>query len=148
MNDQRKNRQRLIVALVLLCLATAAVPAWAQGNIQVTNHIFTNRVIRTADGGFVVQDVLVGFERGTASFQTLTQLILPKGTHNIALALFDPSGKELDRISFSPITAESDGWTQSLEGTWRGISFQTSGTHEMILYVQDRAIARFVLTVG
>lgn len=121
--------------------------ALAQTELRVSNHVFTSRVIRSADDAFFVQDVLVGFERGTANFQTLTQVVLPPGNHRISLALVDPRGTELSRVNFPAIRAEGANWTQSLEGTWRNIRFQTSGLHELVLYWENRAVARFALIV-
>lgn len=140
----------LAMTTVSATLSYTALPAYAQarGELRVTNHVFTTRVIRSADDSFFVQDVLVGFERGTASFQTLTQVVLPRGTHRIALALFDPRGRELSRINFPAIQAESDDWTQSLEGTWRDIRFNQSGVHELVVYFEGRTVARFHLVVA
>lgn len=135
------------VAIGALSLPHSAPIAHAQTGLQVSNHVFTTRVIRSADDTFFVQDVLVGFERGTASFQTLTQVVLPRGSHRISLALVDPSGGELSRINFPSIQARSDDWTQSLEGTWRNIRFERSGLHAMVVYLENRAVARFHLVV-
>ena len=138
----------LLAALTLAAQAfLASATAHAQTGLQVSNHVFTSRVIRGADGSFYVQDVLVGFERGTASFQTLTQVILPRGTHRIALALVDPRGNELSRVNFEPIEARSDNWTQSLEGTWRNIRFNLSGLHQLVVYSGNQPAARFYLVV-
>lgn len=121
--------------------------ARAQASLLVSNHVLTTRVVRTADGGFIAQDVLVGFERGTVSFQTLTQVILPRGSHQLAMALVDPAGNELERIRFATVRADDDNWTQTLEGTWRNIRLQRAGVHELVLYWQDRAVARFYFVV-
>lgn len=121
--------------------------AYAQSSLLVSNHVLTTRVVRTADGGFFVQDILVGFQRGTVSFQTLTQVILPRGSHQLSMALVDPAGVELERINFATVRADRDNWTQSLEGTWRNVRFQRTGVHELILYWQGRAVARFHLVV-
>lgn len=145
-------RQAAVVIAIVAALFAAQLPliaqtAHAQTGLQVSNHVFTSRVIRSADDTFFVQDVLVGFERGTASFQTLTQVVLPRGNHRIALALVDPRGNELSRVTFPTIQARSDNWTQSLEGTWRSIRFDQSGVHAMVVYLENRAVARFHLVV-
>lgn len=138
----------LLEALTPLATGPLAAPAvHAQASLLVSNHVLTTRVVRTADGGFIAQDVLVGFERGTVSFQTLTQVILPRGSHQLAMALLDPAGNELERISFTTVRAEEDNWTQTLEGTWRNIRFQRPGVHELILYWQGRPAARFYFVV-
>lgn len=124
-----------------------APAASAQSGLLVSNHVLTTRVVRTADGGFFVQDILIGFQRGTASFQTLTQVILPRGSHQLSMALFDPAGRELERISFGTVRADADNDTLSLEGTWRNIRFEQAGVHELVLYWQGRAVARFHLVV-
>ncbi len=140
----------LFVATMCVSLSTSVAPVYAQSrdDLRVTNHVFTTRVIRSADDSFFVQDVLIGFEQGTASFQTLTQVVLPRGSHRISLALVDPRGAELSRINFPTIRAESDDWTQSLEGTWRNIRFNQSGVHQLVVYFEGRAVARFHLVVA
>lgn len=137
------------LALALLVAFTAVIPALAQAanDVRVTNHLFAERVIQTADGGYIAQDVIVGFERGTHTFETLTQLVLSKGDHNIEMALVDPKGTELERIKFGTLKAGRDGWTQSLRGTWRNIRFQSDGMHELIVYRAGKVVARFSLTV-
>src|SRR5690606_41600253 len=83
----------------------------------------------------------------TASFQPLTQVILPRGSHQLSMALFDPAGRELERISFGTVRADADNDTLSLEGTWRNIRFEQAGVLELELYWQRRAAARFHLVV-
>ena len=134
-------------AMVGMLHVTTLESAHAQAGLLVSNHVFTTRVIRSADDTFFVQDVLVGFERGTASFQTLTQVVLPRGNHRISLAIVDPGGSELSRITFPVIEARSDNWTQSLEGTWRNIRFTRSGIHQLVVYLDNVAAARFYLVV-
>ena len=121
--------------------------ARAQSSLLVSNHVLTTRVVRAADGGFFVQDILVGFQRGTASFQTLTQVILPRGNHQLSMALVDPAGNGLERSSFATVRADRDNWTQSLEGTWRNVRFERAGVHQLVLYWQGRAVARFHFVV-
>lgn len=162
----RRFTRRWAVMCVVACLLTVGVlaldvvepggmlpigfsvgTARAQSGLLVSNHVLTTRVIRAADGSFFVHDVLVGFQRGTVTFQTLTQVILPRGNHRVSMALVDPTGSELERINFSTIRADGDNWTQSLEGTWRNIRFQRSGIHELVLYWEGRPVARFHLVV-
>lgn len=148
--ELRKTIAVVTVTLLLLFGTISTIGAatvHAQSSLLVSNHVLTTRVVRTADGGFFVQDILVGFERGTVSFQTLTQVILPRGNHQLSMALVDPTGTELERINFATVRANGDNWTQSLEGTWRNIRFQRAGVHELILYWQGRAVARFHLVV-
>lgn len=121
--------------------------AHAQRGLLVSNHVLTTRLVRTADDGFFVQNTLVDFQRGTVTFQTLTQIIVPRGRHRVAMALVDPIGNELERIHFSTIRAKDDNWTHSLEGTWRSIRFQRVGVHELILYWEGRPVTRFHLVV-
>lgn len=145
-------RISFIVATVLaaLCSTIATVtPGFAQGagDVRITNHVFAERVIQTADGGYIAQDIVVGFERGTHTFETLTQIVLPRGNHSLELALTDPRGTELERIRFGTLQANRDDWTQSLRGTWRNIRFRDSGMHELIVYRAGRIVARFSLVV-
>lgn len=136
-------------AAVLLFILLIAGGAFAQNaeDVRVTNHLFAERVIQTADGGFVVQEVIVGFERGRHSFETLTQIVLPTGEHSIEMAITDPEGKQLERIRFGVLEAPRDGWTMSLRGQWRNIQFETSGMHVLLVYRNGRTVARFFLTV-
>lgn len=138
----------LMVAAVLAVLFLAgATFAQNADDVRVTNHLFAERVIQTADGGFVVQEVIVGFERGMHSFETLTQIVLPQGRHTVEMAIADPKGKELERIKFGALQAERDGWTMSLRGQWRDIQFRESGMHVLVVYRNSQAVARFFLTV-
>lgn len=137
-----------VVLVVLLSAVFVSPSARAQSSeVRITNHVFAERIIQTADGGYIAQDVLVGFERGTHTFETLTQIVLPRGNHNIEIALTEPNGAELERIRFGTVQANQDDWTQSLRGTWRNIRFRNSGLHELIVYRAGRAIARFSVVV-
>lgn len=142
----------LLAALALavalpLALPAASVLAQGAGDVRITNHVFAERVIQTADGGYIAQDIVVGFERGSHTFETLTQVVLPRGNHSMELALVDPQGAELERIRFGTLQASRDDWTQSLRGTWRNIRFRNGGVHELIVYRAGRVVARFSLVV-
>jgi len=134
-------------ALITCALEPSAFAQSARGGLQVANHIFTTSVTRAEDGSFSAADVLVGFERGTASFQTLTQVVLPRGNHRISLAIIDPGGSELSRVNFPAIEASTDDWTQTLVGTWRNIRFAQAGRYAMILYLGNQEAARFQFVV-
>lgn len=138
-----------LLLFALLAALSVGGDAFAQNaeDVRVTNHLFAERVIQTADGGYVVQEVIVGFERGRHSFETLTQVVLPRGDHNIEMAIADPEGKELERIKFGVLRAERDGWTMSLRGQWRDMQFHTGGMHVLVVYRNGQAVARFFLTV-
>ena len=60
---------------------------------------------------------------------------------------FSKVERELERISFGTVRADADNDTLSLEGTWRNIRFEQAGVHDLVLYWQGRAVARFHLVV-
>lgn len=148
----RRHKPKAFIAALCICaviVGAATFPAMAQqaSDVRVTNHLFAERVIQTAEGGYIAQDVIVGFERGTHTFDTLTQIVLPKGNHQIEMALVDPKGVQLDRLKFGTLQANEDGWTQSLRGSWRNVRFESAGIHELIVYRAGKVVARFFLTV-
>lgn len=142
-------RPPLLALVILLSMTFIATTTNAQttDDMRVTNHLFAERVIETRDGGYIAQDVIVGFERGTHTFETLTQIVLSEGDHTIEMAIVDGKGAELERLKFGTLRASRDGWTQSLRGTWRNVRFAIGGVHELLVYRNKQAVTKFFLTV-
>lgn len=141
--------QHLTIMLCLLAvLSASAAGQTSSGGLNVINHVFTSHVIQGEDGSLSPGDLLIGFERGTASFHTITQIVLKAGTYNIRMELKDPSGKVIAAQTLPPIQAQHDEWSQALWVQWPNIPFHQTGRYELAVILGNQVVARFHLTVS
>lgn len=138
---------KLALALLAVCLFGVVLTSEASAQVRVINHVFAARVIQERDGGFHAQDMLVGFRRGTASFHTLTQVILDQGSHNFSLVLRDPRGSVVATRSLASVQAQHAGWAETLWIQWQSISFSQAGVYELVIERNGSAVARFHLLI-
>lgn len=138
--------QLLLAAIVCLLVLQ---PATAQGpQADIVNHVFATRVIRDQDGGFYAQELIIGFQPGSASFHTLTQVVLSAGTHEFSMKLFDPRGNEIKSMQMQPVHAQRNNWVEALWVEWSDIRFSQSGKHRLTIYQNEQSVANFYLVVS
>lgn len=139
-------------AVISLCLAIAfALPTTAEtasAKFDVINHVFTSRVIQGKDGDLYVQDTLIGFEQGTASFHTVTQVVLEAGTYNIKMELKDPSGTTVSTKTLPAVKAQHSNWSEALWVEWPNVRFNRSGRYELNIILDGTVMARFYLLIS
>ncbi len=139
----------ILLLLATLGCALALQPSIAQGTqAQIVNHVFTTRVIRDQGGGFFAQELIIGFQPGTASFHTLTQVIVDQGTHEFSMKLFDPRGNEIKSMQMRPVQAQRDNWVEALWVEWSDVRFNQTGKYRLTIYHNAQPIANFYLIVS
>lgn len=143
-------RRTLTVPLLALILSLVTfVPASGQVfGVKVINHVFAPTVVRDSQGRFSAPEVLIGFRPGTASFDTLTHLLLDAGTYHFEMRLFDPSGNTLAQYHFPAVVVQRNGWVEALYVPWNNVRFQQAGEHRLVLYLDGRVVATFYLLVS
>lgn len=120
----------------------------ADSSFDVINHVFTSRVVQGRDGGFYPQDTLIGFERGTASFHTITQVVLEAGTYNITFELKDPTGSRVTSKKLPAVKAQHDDWSEALWVEWPNVQLSRAGRYELSIVLDGRVMAKFHLLVS
>lgn len=143
------NMRCILTTIVLLAamLSVTASPVLA-ADLDVINHVFATRVVQGQDGGFYPQDTIIGFEQGTASFHTITQVVLASGQYNITLELLDPGGKEVMKKTLPTVHAQHDDWAEALWVEWRNVSFQQTGRYVLRMRVNNETVATFYLLIS
>lgn len=133
--------------IVCLLLLTISLLVTAQAsNDFVINHVITDKIIQAQDDSLYIGQVLLGFSVGRAKFHTLTQVSLPKGTHQGQVAIEDPSGKTISQVRFLDFVAEIDNSLHTLVGNW-DVEFKQPGTYSIAIYIDKILRARFNFVV-
>lgn len=145
-------RSAVRLHIVILCLAfiftLSIVTEVAAAKFDVINHVFTSRVVQGKDGDLYVQDTLIGFQQGTASFHTVTQVVLEAGTYNIKMELKDPTGAMVSTKTLPAVKAQHANWSEALWVEWPNVRFNRTGRHELSIVLDGKVMARFYLLVS
>lgn len=151
---QGEGRRPFILVIALAIVIAIAfggstpLPAYAQSNLEIINHVFTSRVLQDRDGAIYPQDTLVGFEKGVATFHTVTHIALKRGTYELTMVLVDPNGQTVAQRNIPKIDARRDDWSEALWVEWRNVNFRTSGRHELRIMLGKTVLATFRLIVS
>lgn len=135
------------LAPLALCIVLLwSLPALGE-ELQVINHVFSTDVVANPDGSLVPKDTIVGFQRGTASFHTITHVVLGKGTHTVTVSLIDPKGQTIASRRLPNVVSKESQWIEAVWVKWTGIPFTESGQHRFIIRVDDEKDATFLFMV-
>ncbi len=124
--------------------ASAAVSA---PPVSVINNVLAESIVQTPKG-ITINRAIVGFRRGTADFQSLTQFVMAEpGTYTIRLDIYGPEGKL--RATYGPFRVEANapGWTHSQLTRWRDVRFEPDGLYHLVVQVEGKPIANFPIVV-
>jgi hypothetical protein len=133
----------MIIALFLFLFT-----AWEAMAFEPINHLITTKAIQGKEGGFYPQDLLIGFQKGTVSFHTLTQVILDKGDHQFTMSILSPDKLVIVTKKLPVVKAQHDNWAETLWVVWNNVKFTQSGKHEFVLYLNNKAVARYYFIVS
>lgn len=122
-------------------------PSASAAKLDVINHVFTSRVIEEADGSLNPQDALIGFQRGTASFHTLTYVLLDEGTYNITLSLSAPNQNVIASKTLPPVRSGHAQWVEALWVEWPNVRLSEPGEHKLVILVNGTVAKTFYLMV-